>query len=147
MLNLELNKKQYKSFIDFASQTCDYISLVFEKNGKNHSQYTFQEAYQLILQSIIKKESVTVHPDTGSCFDNVDILFLKLDMPIISFLKQASDMFDWNGKQFPEELCFYRNEKVWFTCVCHERLLHIHNETFADLDFLKINNIKFFYEI
>lgn len=146
MLNIILGNKQYKSFIDFASKTCDSVSLVFEKDETDNSQYAFQEIYHIVSESVIKKESIDVHPNTGSCFENADILYLRINTSVTSFLKQANGIFDWNGKKLPEELCFYRDEKIWFSCICHERLLHIHNETSDDLEFLKNSKIKFLYE-
>ena len=133
-------------FIDFASKTCDSVSLVFQKDDTDNSQYTFQEIYHIVSESVIKKECIDVHPTTGSCFENTDILYLKINESVTSFLKQANGIFDWDGKKLPEELCFYRDEKIWFSCICHERLLHIHNETTDDLEFLKNNKIKFLYE-
>lgn len=147
MLKVELNKKNYKLFIDFVSKTCDYMSLVFEKDASDDNQYIFQEEFLLILESMIEKEPVVVHPNTGSCFENAEILYFKINNSVISFLKQADDIYDWNGKILPEELCFYREDSVWFTCVFHERLLYIYNESSLDLSFLKNNNIVFFYEV
>ena len=60
MLKIKLNNKQYKLFIGFASKTCDSVSLVFEKDETNNSQYTFQEKYHIVSESIIKKESIII---------------------------------------------------------------------------------------
>ena len=143
MLQINLNEKKYKAFIDFVSKTCDFLSLVFEKDESDSSQYIFQEEYFSVYDSLIKKETVVIHPNTGTCFENADILYLKLDTPVISFLKQTNRIFDWNGNKLPEELCFYRDNKIWFTCISHENLLFIHNETKVDLEFLESNKIKF----
>lgn len=147
MLKLKLDKKNYKVFIDYASKTCNCVSLVFEKDEYSNDEYFFQEEYRSISGCIIRKENGIVHPDTGSCFYNADVLFLELDKSVVSLLKQASDIFDWNGTNLPEELCFYRDEKVWLTCVCHEKLLFIYNESFDDLNFFKNKKINFSYEI
>lgn len=147
MLKLKLNSKNYKSFIDYAIKTCDYASLIFEKSESSNSKYTFQEEYQLISEYIMRKENKMFHPDTGSYFENVDIVYFKLDKEMSEFFKNADNIFDWNGINLPEELCFYRDENIWFSCICHEKLLHIYNETYNDINFLKTNKIKFFYEI
>lgn len=147
MLRLEgINGKKYKLFIDFAIKTCDTVSMVFKKSDTNHSEYYFQEEYLLVSESIIKRENVAVHPNTGSCLDNADVLYLKIDAQASSILKRADSFFDWNGSQLPEELCFYRDEEIWFTCICHERLVFIHNETSNDVEFLKNNRIRFVCE-
>ncbi len=146
MLNIKSDEKGYKAFIDFAGETCDYISLVFEKSETDNSRYVFQDEYFLLRDSLIKKENLHIHPDTGSCFDNADILYFNADASVISFLKHASGISDWNGELFPEELCFYRGNKAWFTFASHENLLRIYDETDEDLKFLKSNKIEFSYE-
>ena len=146
MLEIKLDKRNYKLFVDFASRTCDYMSLVFEKDSFDNNQYMFREEYFLISECLIKKNSVIVHPSTGSCFENAEILFFKLKPSVTSFLKRANNIYDWDGMSFPEELCFYRKNKVWFTCIYHERILHVHNETHDDLEFFKKNKIKFVCE-
>lgn len=145
VLEVNLEPNRYKSFISYASMTCDYASLVFEKN--NGTQYIFSEEYSAISESILKKEGISVHPDTGSCFDNADILYIKASDEFSAFLKRADNMFEWNGNTLPEELCFYRNKKIWLTYISHEELLFIYNETTADIEFLKKNNINFLYSV
>lgn len=56
MLKIILDNKQYKSFIYFESKTCDSVSLVFEKDETDNSQYTFQEKYHTVSESIIRKK-------------------------------------------------------------------------------------------
>lgn len=143
MLKINMNSKAYKAFIDYAVKTCGLLSLVFEKGD----EYALREEYNLISESIVSKKSVSVHPDTGSCFENADICYLKTDKEASSFLKKADGIFDWNGKALPEELCFYRSGKIWFSCTSHEGLLFIYNETQNDIEFFNRNKIGFTYEI
>lgn len=146
MLNIKLKAKTYKLFIDYAIKTCDLLSLVFEKNELHTNEYALQYEYSLISESIVNKENIAIHPNTGSCFENADICYLGTSLEISSFLKKAYNIFDWDGEKFPEELCFYREGRIWFSCICHEKLLFIHNETPDDVEFLTKNKIKFTYE-
>lgn len=143
MLKININSKAYKIFIDYAIKTCDLFSSVFEKSD----EYALQEEYNLISEGIASKKSIYVHPDTGSCFENADICYLKTNTEVSSFLKKADSIFDWNGTALPGELCFYRNREIWFSFVSHERLLFIHNETPNDIEFFNKNKIGFTYEI
>lgn len=146
MLKIKIKPKTYKIFIDYAIKTCELISLVFEKNEANINEYTLQEEYSLISENIVNKENIAIHPNTGSSFENADICYLKTSVEISSFLKKADNIFDWDGEIFPEELCFYREGRIWFCCICHERLLFIHNETLNDIKFFNKNRIEFTYE-
>ena len=146
MLKIKLKAKTYKIFIDYAIKSCELLSLVFEKNEMNTNEYALQEEYSSILESIVSKENIAIHPNTGSCFENADICYFRTSAEVSSFLKKANNIFDWDGKIFPEELCFYREGVIWFSCICHERLLFIHNETPDDIAFFNKNKIKFTYE-
>ena len=143
MLKININSETYKTFIDYAIKTCDLISLVFEKSD----EYALREEYDLISEGIVSKKSISVHPDTGSCFENADICYLKTGTEVSSFLKKADSFLDWNGKALPEEVCFYRSGKIWFSCIYHERLMFIHTETQSDIRFFNRNKIRFTYEI
>ena len=143
MLELQLNEKNYKSFIDFASKTCDLFSLVFVKSELHNFEYIFQDIFLLLSESVVRKQAVLVHPNTGTHFENADILYLRINLHTISFLKQTNSIYDWNGENLPEELCFLRNGNVWFSCVGHERLLRIHSNTSQDLKFFTDNKIKY----
>ena len=147
MLKIKLSDKKYRTFIDYAINSCDSFSLVFEKCENDTSQYTFMETYFSLCDNIIKKETIYLHPDTGTSFENADILYFEFNSQTGAFLKNADGIYNWNGKQLPEELCFYRNNKIWFSCTCHERLLRIGNETNEDIDFFKSHKIKYCYEI
>lgn len=146
MLKINLKTKTYRPFIDYAIRTCESISFVFEKRETNINEYTLQDEYNLISQSIVNKENAAVHPYTGSCFESADVCWFKINAEVSSFLKKANNIFDWDGKKLPEELCFFRGEKIWFSCVRHEKLLFIHNETSDDIDFFNKSKIKFTYE-
>jgi len=34
---------------------------------------------------------------------------------------QLDSIYCCNGKEFPEELCFYRDSKKWFVFISHEK--------------------------
>lgn len=42
----------------------------------------------------------------------------------------------------PEDICFYRNSKLWFATVSHERIAYIFDARKEDLDFLSKNGIE-----
>lgn len=42
----------------------------------------------------------------------------------------------------PEDICFYRNEKLWFATVSHERLAYIFDAGKEDLVFLSEKEIR-----
>ncbi len=137
------NIKQYKAFITYALRTCDTASMIFEKKDDNKNGYLCEEAYFIIMESIIEKESVFIHPDTGTWFDDADIIYFKTDVKTGGLFMKANNFFEFDGNRFPEELCFYRKGKKWFTLVSHERIILLHNETLTDIIFLEEKHIQF----
>lgn len=143
MLQVIMNDKQYRLFIKYALTICDSFSLVFEKSDEDKTKYIFQEFYDSIAEFILEKKTIECHPVTGTCYSNSDIIYCRYNKNTIYILQIADNIFDWNGQNLPEELCFYKNNKVWFSCIYHERLLFIYNETKNDIDFLKKSQILF----
>lgn len=145
MLQIMLTNKKYRTFIKYAMKTCDSFSLVFEKDHLKMTKYAMQETYDIIKDFVLYEKNIVYHPDTGTSFQNSNIIFFECNKYTQNVLQKVNSVFDWNGQNLPEELCFYRNNKKWFVCVCHEKYLFIHNETEADKSFLQEEKIEFFY--
>lgn len=139
-----MDDKQYKAFINYAMTTCDMFSLVFEKDDINKMQYALQEIYLILAEFAFHKRNIGYHPDTGTSFSHSDLIYFTCNHDTRGvLLSMANTIYDWNGENLPEELCFYRNGKKWFTCVCHARLLFLYNGTEADAAFFETEKIEY----
>ncbi len=148
MLRIVINDKQYKTFISYAMKTCDLFSLVFEKDDISKMQYNLQEVYLALAEFVFDKKDIGYHPDTGTDFEHSALIYFTCNHDTRGVLLSMAEMiYDWNGQNLPEELCFYRDGKAWFTCVCHERYLFIYNETREDITFLKEEKIEYYHEV
>lgn len=111
-------------------------------------QYALQEIYLSLAEFVICIKNIGYHPDTGTDFEHSALIYFTCNNDTRGVLLSMADMiYDWNGQSLPEELCFYRNGKVWFTCVCHERYLFIYSETEDDIAFLKKEKIEYCQEV
>lgn len=145
MLLLNLKSRHYKSIISYMLSNCERFSLVFERESAN--KYVHENFYLKLSDFVITKDSVIYHPDTGTKFENCDLCFFKC-VPTIAFvLLGAKDPFDWNGTNLPEEICFYKNGKIFLKTIVHEHLCVIENETDKDILFLKNKKIPFVYTV
>lgn len=142
-LELVINKRIYKLFIDYAINTCDSFSLVFSKKDKQ--EYTFQDLLNNWNNFILDIKTVNTHTDTGTDISGGSIIYFKCDNIIKNLLFSASNIYDWNGDSLPEELCFYRNKKLWFKSITHEKLSFIVSANDNDKQFLKENNFEYWY--
>lgn len=115
--NLKSNK--YKAIINYAFLNCNYVSFVIDKESERQNDF-FELLMQSCSQDILEEEMVYMHPETGTDFSGVD---------------------------FPEDLCFFRDKKIWFKLVSHEKLLFIIDENSDDIDFLKLNKISYYHTI
>lgn len=143
MLELIINNKKYWTLIRYAVLTCDSFSVVFEKDYLDNSKYILQDFYSSINEFVISKKNIGKHPDSGTDFENCDLIKIHCCEKTRRILMEATNIFEWNGNERPEELCFYRNEKKWFVCVLHEKLLFLFNETKEDIEFLKREEITY----
>ena len=69
---------------------------------------------------------------TVECSEYIKSLFLN-----------AYCIDDFNGNDFPEELCFYRSGVLWFKFISHEKLIFIQNENGEDIEFFRFKKIDY----
>ena len=143
----DLSSNKYKAFINYAFSICDSLSFVINKENQMNNEYL--EMLELTCSSdILKKESVFIHPETGTNFyDDEYMVTIRCNSYIKTSLIRVHSIEFFNGNEFPEELCFYRNNHIWFKFVSHEKLAFIVNEKSHDIDFLKSNKIRYSFSI
>lgn len=144
MLEIFINKKRYKSFINYAIDTSDSLSMVFTKDENDISQYILQELYYIVSELIVEKRNIGYHPDTNTEFENSDYIIMICSKELKPIFFEADNIDNWNGEVFPEELCFYRKKKKWFSYISHEEKAFVYNETKRDIDFFNKESIKFY---
>ena len=144
MLEIFFQKNAYHAIIDYALETCDSFSVVLEKDDTIHSQYVDQAFYDVISGFVVEKKSIGTHPYSGTEFQDSDFIRIENVKELKSLFFKGTTLEDWNGETLPQELCFYRNDQIWFWYVSHEKLAFLRNETSADIDFLEKNKIEYF---
>ena len=129
MLEIFINKKRYKSFINYAIDTSDSLSMVFTKDENDISQYILQELYYIVSELIVEKRNIGYHPDTNTEFENSDYIIMRCSKELKPIFFEADNIDNWNGEVFPEELCFYRKKKKWFSYIRHEEKAFVYKES------------------
>lgn len=142
----DLKSNKYKAIINYAFLNCNYVSFVINKESNQYNNF-----FELLLvnckEDIFEKEVVCVHPETGTNFSDGYIIKSKCNSYLKAWFLKAYCIEDFNGIDFPEELCFFRNQNVWLKFISHEKLLFIINENYKDIDFFKLNKIGYYYTI
>lgn len=138
----ELKSKKYMAFIDYAFANCDCVSFVIDI--ENQLQSDFLKALKLTCANdFLSERFISFHPETGTDFDGSCMVSLKCNEYIKKVFFDASCIKDFNGVDFPEELCFFRGEIIWFKLISHEQLSFILNETNQDINFLESVDISY----
>lgn len=142
----ELKSSKYKAFINYAFLTSDFLSFVID--CENQVQNEFKEKLETAyLPDIMKKEFISVHPGTGTNFSYGYMITVKCNEYIKSLFMSAHCITSFDGNEFPEELCSYRNGYVWFKFISHESLIFMLNENSDDIAFLKSSKISYYYTL
>lgn len=61
-------------------------------------------------------------------------------------LLKMPNLFSTLEYDVPEDICFYRNGKLWFATVTHEKMAFMLNPTKQDLEFLEEHQIDYYNE-
>ena len=144
---IELNEndikgKKYQALINSANHKCDSVSLVFERGEDG---YIHESIFQMVACDLIKNVSISLHPNTGTDFSDSELLYFKCGNNSKSTLLKAFSISEWNGQNFPEEMCFYSGDIVWLKYISHEHMLFITEESEMDIEFLNVHKIAFHY--
>ncbi len=141
-----LNIVDYHKFIQYACETCDTFCL------SDNSEYLMgldcvdkdaKQQYHAVLQNLepylVRKEYICDRQSTytGTCYLNTHICHYKCCPETETILLEKNSVFDWSFEVgSPEELCFFREENVWYYCITHEEHDGLLNYTQADIDVL-----------
>lgn len=145
MIQVVLQDNQLKKFMNYAMKTCNSFSLVFEKNN-DKTRYVCNSIYKKLEASLIEKRNVVIHPDTGSCFENSDIIYFDCNRKSSNIFILSDDIWNRSDGSIVTELCFYRRGGVWFKYIEHAKLSFVMDVTYDDIEFFEKNNIEYWYE-
>lgn len=143
MLLLEPKKKDYSKLIDFALKTSDHFSLVFSKDYENNRLHN--NVYEKIKNYILNTKKMSIHPETGSIFDNSVLIHIKANPDLYPVFLITDEIYAWDGHKLPGDLCMYKNNTCWLRVIGHEKLCFINEETAEYVDFLEKNRISYWF--
>lgn len=107
----------YKSFIRICCDYCDAFSLNVQGDYENNGEKF--NANQFFLTMLSESEA-DIKETVYSPFNRISLYML--DFPARDFLMQAGaiDYFDFSNGF--EDLCFYKNKRICFRSVSHEKI-------------------------
>jgi hypothetical protein len=130
----DLSKQQYVKTLEFAIRYSQSFGVsVFKSIHKKHLRQSYfdffatmepyeEDKYQFLLQQ---------HYEKGQSFR-----IFPLNDVSKAFLKKYESFWDWALPDLPEDLSFYRNNKVWLNCITHERMMIVDTQDPIVLSFL-----------
>lgn len=130
-----------ETFLKYAFRTCDSFALLFEADRPYKEGYV--EASEPIHEEL-KKYLIKQHSPASRFY-----LYIPKGhiLNIYSCNKQTKNIilsiesnFIYNI-EYPEDIKFYRNNKLWFDSIYHENIFDIFFATDEDIKFLKELNV------
>jgi hypothetical protein len=108
----------YEDLLDFAEEEYDSFSLVW----RNHLSFT-KSAWQVeedLRPYLISEFSSHKWPGTEIIGGKALVRTYRVSPESLSVLRQVSSVFDWLAPDYPEDLAFYKGNKLAFASVAHE---------------------------
>jgi hypothetical protein len=118
-----IDEAAYDCIMDFAFKNCEYFSVC---TFKFYHRKSLKESYFEFLDSAEKFKVEPVgfimpeHYTKGQTFH-----VFELNEETRKIIKLAG--FNWSAPDYPEDLAFYMNKKVFFSSVSHEQLYLVHD--------------------
>ena len=93
--------------------------------------------------NICAKKGIGWPGNIGQTDQRYDIYLFKSDVKVLPILLKSEKLADWKAPQFPEDLCFFRNNECWLFTVSHEEILSFTLKSYDEYDLLKSIGVKF----
>lgn len=143
---------QYEKFITYAVDTCDTFSLFINFDFLQDCNLFEQETYLALCKKLdyyrCDEKSSFVAPDslTDSIYADASICFYKCCDKTKGVLLTQKSIFDWSHtKKKPDDLCFYRNGKIWYESIGHDQLDWFYDLSAEDITYLEQIGIELYH--
>lgn len=70
---------------------------------------------------LLKEDHVSKWPGTELLMGKAKYYSYSLNNRSIEILSEINSLFDWQQPEFPEDLTFYRKDKIIFVSISHEK--------------------------
>lgn len=144
----DLEMHQYRMIL-YAVKKSDLFSLItYQKKpySKIPPNCEHDDILEIIKDSLVT-QLVGIRKWSGSGENNNHVVMnvYKCDRATRMFLLGKTDLLKYSNT-FPEDLCFYRGRKAWFSITTHEEYAAIYSETKEDLSFLNSCGISWSFQ-
>jgi len=133
-----IEKENYKEFINYALDNSDFFLLVFSKKKNEGFKYKMKEIKKELIK--LKVKSKFTYTWAGNIMSpnnkwEYQACYYNAESNALSSLLSVKSLFEWDWPLLPQDLCFYRKNQCWFKSVSHERLALLIKPTKFDIDF------------
>ena len=115
-----------------------------EESKKDYEQYRrrVQKYLENISEYIIENYVDIEYCETISGYEK-EIFIIKLNNITKKFFENVKDLYGWLYPEFPEDLSFYIDGKLYMRSIAHERICEFYSESKELKRFLKNNGLQF----
>lgn len=116
-----------------------------EESKKDYELYRrkVQEYLKSISEYIIENYVDTEYCESISGYEK-EIFIIKFSNVTKKFLENVRDLYGWSYPDFPEDLSFYIDGKLYMRSIGHERICELYSESKELKKFLKNNDLQFY---
>jgi len=150
----EANKKQLEEFIDYLYSKCNKFLMAlpnfdrtrYQQNEMNDSYKKYLKKVKPICDDIepyVIYRYTTKNYITARSKYIVDAILVKFYEGFKSILLESGGFHKWLYPDYPEDLCFFEDEKCWFFTTAYESKFYIVEPTDEDIKMIGNIGIKY----
>ena len=145
MIEYENIVENESEVIEFFTKNSDWFSIIV-RIKKPYSQeppvFNFDQQLRPYILRYIFQEKDWLVDFLGKPSHQIMVVCRCCKGSLKELLKMPN-LFLTSEDDVPEDICFYRQGKLWFASVTHEKISFMLNATNGDLDFLKTHKIVY----
>ena len=128
----EAKGEALKELFEIAFEVCNKFAFI------KHSQLYYNETFDILVgelkESFIYSKEQGVWPGTISAAAAIVYYFKCSERAKDIIVNSSNSLFDWKAPFLPDDICFFKDEKVWLTTTTHEHIYYIDTEESIEID-------------
>lgn len=143
-LNYQAVMSESIDLIDYCCTTCDHLSIITVQKKPYNSVPTISHSshFDALMQGFLTNQILNIREWHGTISKGKGARYIlsyyRITSKVKAILKEKySNIFSYQGIEFPQDICFYRKNDIFISSTTHEKIVCLNSYTREDLTALK----------
>ena len=144
-IHQDVEGQDYNKLIEYALKHCNRFAFVERKDMMANEKIRLAYINELVAEiedSLIEIKEQSSWETNGLLNSTAYVFYYRLNETTKQFLQEKSQsLLGWISPYLPEDLTFYKGNKVWLACNSHEGYFYCQEDLLAYEEFKRLSQL------